>query len=298
MPSLKQPCFFRQRFLLHLLHKCGGRLSKIDLQKLLFLLNQDAGFAYYDFVPYHYGCYSFQAQSDIEVLEKQGWLATGAKTVELISQPENNLKSGEVSQIGCIADQYKSYRGEKLVRYVYEKYPYYAIRSKIAGDILDDSHYKKVIVEKNKLLKRTKTLFTLGYEGITFEQYINKLIQNDVRLLCDVRKNPLSRKFGFSKGTLSRVLPKLGIQYVHIPGLGIQSEKRKNLDSQDDYARLFKKYAKTLPDRNDSLNKVLELLNEHKRIALTCFEKHHHSCHRHCVSDYLQNTKDIRTIHL
>ena len=63
------------------------------------------------------------------------------------------------------------------------------------------------------------------------EAFINNLIQNDIRLLCDVRKNPLSRKFGFSKGKLSHILDTIGIKYVHIPDLGIESDKRRSLDT-------------------------------------------------------------------
>ncbi len=70
----KIPKFYRQRFLLLLLEMAGGHLSKMDFQKLLFLSQKEAEFSYYDFVPYHYGCYSFQAQSDIELLESFGWL--------------------------------------------------------------------------------------------------------------------------------------------------------------------------------------------------------------------------------
>lgn len=120
----------------------------------------------------------------------------------------------------------------------------------------------------------------------------------DVRLLCDVRKNPLSRKFGFSKGILGRLLPKLGIQYLHIPELGVQSELRKELNTPDDYLRLFNVYRETLPQKEESLRLLETLFEQHERIALTCFEKEPHSCHRHCISDYLANKNNIRIVHI
>ena len=43
------------------------------------------------------------------------------------------------------------------------------------------------------------TLFTIGYEGISIDTYINKLLQNYIKTLVDVRKNAYSNKFGFSK---------------------------------------------------------------------------------------------------
>jgi hypothetical protein len=44
------PKFYRQRLILILLKLAGGCLSKMDLQKLLFLAHQKAGFTYYGFV--------------------------------------------------------------------------------------------------------------------------------------------------------------------------------------------------------------------------------------------------------
>ncbi|NOX08065.1 MAG: DUF488 domain-containing protein [Gammaproteobacteria bacterium] len=298
MTALKTPKFYRQRFLLLLLEMAGGCLSKMDFQKLLFLSQKEAGFSYYDFVPYHYGCYSFQAQSDIELLGSLGWLEENSKSINLLAKPGDCLKSGELDVINQFTKQFKEYRGRKLVTYVYERYPYYATRSKIATEILDEISYRKVSAERNKLIGKDKVIYTIGYEGLSFESYVNQLLKSDVRLLCDVRKNPLSRKFGFSKGVLSRLLPKLGVNYLHIPDLGIRSDMRQELNSEEDYKKLFRAYVRTLPQKMGSLQLLKSLLNEHQRIALTCYEKEHHSCHRHCVTDYLENKSNIRVRHI
>ncbi len=292
------PKFYRQRFLLSLLEVSGGRLSKMDFQKLIFLLQQEAEFSYYDFVPYYYGCYSFQAQSDIELLEKSGWLRISKKCVELVSKPIVYFKDEKLSIIRRFFDKFKELNGQELIVYTYKKYPYYAIKSKVAESLLDELAYKKIIEEKRKLQSSAKLVFTIGYEGLSFETYANQLILNDVRLLCDVRRNPLSRKFGFSKKALSYLLPKLGINYLHIPDLGIKSEDRKTLNTEADYFKLFEMYRKTLVQKEDVLQIVMTLLGEHKRIALTCFEKQHNFCHRHCISDYLESKNSIRISHL
>jgi uncharacterized protein (DUF488 family) len=54
-------------------------------------------------------------------------------------------------------------------------------------------------------------LCTIGYEGRSLEDYLNVLLQEGVTLLCDVRRNPLSRKYGFSKSTLSRCCEEVGM---------------------------------------------------------------------------------------
>lgn len=296
MPKL--PKYYRQRFLLALLERSGGRLSKMDFQKLLFLSQKEAAFSYYDFVPYHYGCYSFQAQSDIELLASWGWLEESAKSIKLLAKPLDCVNSHESSAIDVFTEQFKGHRGPKLLTYIYERYPYYAIRSKIAVEVMGEESYKKVKAEMSRLKGDVKVMYTIGYEGLSFERYVNQLLRHDVRLLCDVRHNPLSRKFGFSKGILSRLLPKLGIHYVHVPDLGIRSEMRRELNAPDDYDRLFSVYRKMLPQHEKSLQLLESLLAQHLRIVLACFEKDYAYCHRHCVSDFLAKECGIRVRHL
>ncbi|OPY83950.1 MAG: hypothetical protein A4E71_02809 [Smithella sp. PtaU1.Bin162] len=141
-------------------------------------------------------------------------------------------------------------------------------------------------------------MFTIGYEGITIESYINKLIQNDIRLLCDVRNNPLSRKYGFSKTMLAKILQELDIAYVHIPELGIVSEKRKNLNDQTDYKALFDEYRETLLRKKEYIDKVFDLLRVQKRIALTCFEKDPLYCHRHVLSRFMEDNYSVKVVDL
>lgn len=293
------PKYHRQQYLLALLELAGGVLSKMDLQKLLFLAEQGTKNAHYDFIPYHYGCYSFQAQSDIELMESRGWLTIDGNHLNLNGSIVRHLTQSVIQHIKYILAKYNAYRGNELVRYIYENYPYFAINSKIAKTILSQEAYQSVQQSAESLGQEQSVLFTIGYEGLTLEQYINQLIQNDVKLLCDVRINPLSRKFGFSKSTLSHVLPQIGIGYMHVPELGIESEKRAHLEEKQDYTRLFKAYRLTLPQKTTGIDKVRHLLEQHQRIALTCFEKEHDECHRHCVSDHLMQTDNaIKVVHL
>lgn len=292
------PNYHRQRFLLVLLAQAGGTLSKIDFQKLLFLSQAEFETSHYDFVPFHYGCYSFQAQSDIELLESRGWLRTSGRDIQLLEKSNSCMSKVDRAKIEDFAKRFEAYRGKKLIKYVYEKYPYYAIKSRIAEDVLDGKAFQRVGNAKRELESNSSELFTIGYEGITLEKYINCLISNDVRVLCDIRINPLSRKFGFSKGTLGAILPKLGIEYVHIPELGISSQRRSGLETKADYALLFRGYKRALPLKLESLKILNELFDKNNRLALTCFEKEHDSCHRHCVSEYLENTRGIKALHL
>ena len=108
-------------------------------------------------------------------------------------------------------------------------------------------------------------------------------------LLCDVRRNPISRKYGFSKSTLSRGCEGVGIRYEHLPELGIASEQRQSLDSQEDYDALFAEYERaSLPKQTDALKTIQGWVRSGERVALTCYEHLPQQCHRHCVAEALE----------
>jgi len=143
----------------------------------------------------------------------------------------------------------------------------------------------------NSRPKGEKTvLFTIGYEGISLEEYLNRLIKNDIKILVDVRRNPLSMKFGFSKSQLHRFCENLRIKYMHFPEVGIQSNQRQELNTQADYDKLFDIYCQTnLTKTIDSQVKILNLLKEYKNIALTCFEANINQCHRKYLAESIEN---------
>ena len=299
--ALRPPAYRRQRLLLFLLEQAGGRLGKRDFQKLLFLYLRDTKTEHYAFVPYKYGGYSFLAADDVDLLAKRGWVETAEKEIRLLQDFGHAAWAAESDERKRVAQWLKKTpaRGNALVREAYRRYPYYAIRSEMKDRLLNEAERERVR-EANPALPDAvdEALFTIGYEGRPFEAYVNHLIQNDVRLLCDVRRNPLSRKFGFSKSRLSSLLPKLGIEYRHLPDLGIASEHRRNLDEDGAREALFRDYARELPKQAKALEDLRTLLGTHKRVALTCFEFEAHDCHRHCIADHLVQEHGASVKHL
>ena len=67
----------RKKIILAILEKMGGRLSAIQMQKYLFLYTKLGGEKIYDFVPYRYGCFSFQANKDILSLSNDQLVSVG-----------------------------------------------------------------------------------------------------------------------------------------------------------------------------------------------------------------------------
>lgn len=293
--------YYRRKLLLGLIQKLGGEVLSTPLQKKLFLLTRQQENKTFDFIPYKYGCFSLQANNDLIVLEKMGYLARlnrGTSIAwKLISEDDflSQLRPEDKLSLNYLHNTFSSYSSNELIRYTYLNYPFWAINSTILDDLLDDSEKQKILDQKKTI--QEPCLFTIGYEGRSLEQYINQLIINDVRMLCDVRKNPLSKKWGFSKSLLKDACEKVNIRYVHIPQLGIESEDRLHLNTLSDYKKLFTNYEETtLINNHPYLLSLAELFHQHQRIALTCFERDVCMCHRGVVARKLMTLETMRKI--
>jgi uncharacterized protein (DUF488 family) len=273
--------FYRRKIILALLQAFEGRLEKISLQKLLFLFTDRQKKRDYDFVPYHYGCFSFSANADLNAMVGHGLLSDDTKSFTKLDNVNYIATLSELDKkiLIDIKNTYSKLSTNSLMKLTYLNYHYYAIKSVKTKEMLTEEQYSKVQQAKPKIVKTI--LYTIGYEGISLEEYLNRLIKNDVKVLVDVRNNPLSMKFGFSKSLLKGFCSNLGIEYLHIPEVGIQSDQRQELNSQKDYDLLFDNYKKTnIKNTVVYQEKILDLLNQKKRIALTCFEANIHQCHR------------------
>lgn len=272
----------RRKIIIELLNAFDGELNRTKFFKLLFLLSQKQAIPSYNFIPYHYGCYSFLAEQDISVLKKYGYLED-SDSVKLSKIEDNNkIGSDSLNLIMEIKEGYGKMNNDEIINFVYNKYPFFALNSKI----------KENYISEDKVLDYCddgkKVLFSIGYEGKDIDQYLNLLIKNNIKLLCDIRRNPVSMKFGFSKNQLKNYCEKLHIQYIHFPEFGIVSSRRKNLASSDDYFRLFHEYSRdVLPVKSQEIEKVLAAVKPYNKVAFTCFEADYNSCHRSHFLNYI-----------
>lgn len=272
---MQYPKYYRQRFIMTLLQHLNSGLKGEEFQKILFLSQQETEIFYYDFVSFNHSFHSFQAASDLHLLHQLGWLEIVNDEIKVLHKLpyEKGLRQAEARKLLLFI------RGKKYCQ----------------EQLFSEKSVKQC---RTVFSDRAPVLFTIGYEGISFEEYINRLIEQNVRLLCDVRMNPVSRKFGFSKGRLSELLPTVGIEYLHIPELGIISSKRKYLKTTSDYQRLFASYRKEMMKKKKHLSMLIELMDKYEKIALTCFERKPLFCHRHCISDYLERKNNLKVVHL
>lgn len=281
----------RQRILLSLLHALGGNIGGVDFQKLLFLFCQETkSVPGYDFVPYKFGPFSFTSYADKRKLiansllepEDQAWRITRKGRILAASYDQHHGVIHEFCQ------RYTPFRNTQLIVMTYDKYPYYASRSTIL-EKLPLSRDTLNRIQSSVSLQQGLTLSTIGYEGKSIEQYINLLLQNKISILCDVRRNPISRKYGFSKTALQKRCEDFEIQYAHFPDLGIASDVRKSLHDQADYDGLFHSYVCNWPpEKVFALSSIKSWIVRGECVALTCFEQQASRCHRHCVTDELE----------
>jgi len=297
--------FERQKSLLALVEALGGRVLNTDFQKLLFLWSQGRGDVGpgFDFVPYQYGAFSFTSYADRRKLIQRGYLTDDESAWAITGAGRLAIRKATAvrSRASSFAENAPVQRGESLIAITYMEHPFFACRSGILDKILSDNTQALARVEAAKPPQGPPGITTLGYEGRSLEAYLVALLRGGVTLLCDVRRNPVSRRYGFAKSTLSRGCDHVGIRYEHLPQLGIASARRKGLRTLADYEALFKEYYEDdLPHQTNALERIVQWVEEGHRVALTCFERQSEKCHRHCVAEALQRDHGprFRPVHL
>lgn len=256
----------------------NGTLEKTKLVKTMFLLKQEGVHikeitSFYSFYPYRFGPFSNNVYYDIGFLTRQGLIT---ETQNALTDKGRWIKS--TSKQGAIDGEIDVFLHRfpgtnELTSYVYSKYPDYTIKSELI---------------KNKHIEPVSGVRTVGYEGEDIDQFLNKLLKNQVTLLIDVRNNPFSMKYAFNKNKLSEYLQKVGIKYVHFPDIGIPGSFRKNLETSSDYSKLFDIYKREILSKNkERLNEIISL-SKSDRVALMCFEKDVKKCHRGIISEELK----------
>jgi uncharacterized protein (DUF488 family) len=130
------------------------------------------------------------------------------------------------------------------------------------------------------------TLFSVGYEGRTLDEFVTELVANGIEVLVDVRLTPISRKAGFSKRALAEALAGAGIAYHHEAALGNPQ------DNRDDFRRGLQaarqRYERHLDNGARSTFEGVVQLAQGSKVALMCFERDHSTCHRSCITDRAQ----------
>jgi Protein of unknown function, DUF488 len=288
--------YYRRKLLLGMIELWGGKMSRLDLQKVLFLVAGKQKVPSFEFVPYRFGCFSFQSYADLRAMTTVGQMLSddnfcttdGKGWFPQLTADDQSLLRQVRREIGHLT-------GDALVRHVYREFPYFAIKSEIADRLL--SPEERGAVDLHRPRQTAPTWFTLGYEGRSLDAYLDELIRRNITHLVDVRKNAQSMKYGFSKSTLAKTCGHLGITYLHEPDLGIESEDRRHLQSLKDYEALFAIYEQTTLKSDPAkiaLDRIRQLHGSAPRLAFTCFERDPRYCHRARVAAVLEESAPVQ----
>ncbi len=285
----------RQKVLLGLILIARRRPTRTELMKWLFLLWQEtcvsSDISFYDFVPYKYGPFSFQVYRDLDCISSNGYLQPDALAIPEAMLPQaqhafRSLPSQVLQAVTRVYSQYGLTTIEELLQYVYERYPWYASRSELAALTTAVSCRSDIAV------------YTAGYEGQSVDGFFDKLLRAGIECLVDVRNNPVSRKYGFARGSMQRICEKLGLRYIHLPELGIPSELRRTLESYEDYQKLLNIYETTVLPSLTQYRELAESLISERPSVLVCFEADPQCCHRSRLAKVISFQTGLATTHL
>ena len=127
-------------------------------------------------------------------------------------------------------------------------------------------------------------IYTIGYERAEPQAFLRTLSEAGIKLVLDIRAQPVSRKKGFSKNQLAALLAAEAIAYRHLRGLGTpkagrEAAKRGDIDA---FARIFQMQMEE-PEAHADLSEALRLSGETPS-CLLCLEREPEHCHRLIVA--------------
>ena len=290
----------RQKIALSLLARAGKPLSPTVFVKLMFLLRHETEMekdrTFYDFVPYRFGPFSFALYWELGSLRQDGYvtseedrIALRHRTRRLAAEKTEELPVSVNEAVASVVARYGRLSQRALVRAVYARYPWYAINSE-----LSEGRSASTVCPK----KAPPAVYTAGYEGKSVDAFFNDLLRQGIEVVVDVRANPVSRKYGFSRRHFKDIARKLGLEYRHVPSLGIPSNARANLNGYASYQRLLRRYeSKMLPRLNGEIGEVARLMLERPAV-LVCVEKDVRCCHRSRLAEAVSRENHLKVIHL
>ena len=282
----------RQKIILALIDLAGGRAERLQLVKWAFLFGEEYAQpnigAFYQFVPYKYGPYSFLLWHELTTLARDGVISFGPENQIVLA-----LASAEHRELApkyhvCTQRFWSDYgelQLDELLNAVYLRYPWFASNS---------------VLRPRRACGRpaVPAIYTAGYGGGHVDGFLNHLLRKGIRRVVDVRHNPCSRHYGFHGHTLSRLCGSVGIGYEHFPELGVPPLWRQDLTSPEAVDRVLARYADERLLGQDALLRRLAGLFRTVPSVLICQEADPKQCHRSRLVEELASRSILQVVHL
>lgn len=132
-------------------------------------------------------------------------------------------------------------------------------------------------------------VFTVGYSGHDTSSFIASLKLGEVESVIDIRFAPVSMyKPDFSKRNLERHLAQHGIEYIHMPQLGVPTEVRREAAAHASRDGIWNWYDDNVIEKYAAKNLHWLFDAADHPVALMCVERDPTACHRHRLAVALE----------
>lgn len=277
MKNSYPPLNWKQKILRNILVFLNNeKYSRLKVFKIAFLLGRNIRF--YDFVPYKYGPYSFEMDKDLRIFIKNGWINMENNQIyinkHIIKSLDNNTDNTDETRE--VINKFGNRNETNLLNYVYENYPFYIQNS--------------LLINQQKSKKQTVpiSIYTIGYQNLSIDLFINILIEKQIKTVLDVRNKPFSYKYGFNYSWLKKYLLEFDIEYINIPELGIEEKYRKTLL----HNQLWEYYSIVLENNKKYLDKISNIIIKGPTV-LMCYEMNPNDCHRLRLAKAIQDSVNL-----
>ena len=266
----------RQKMLLFLLRIAGGEASKLQMMKWSFLVAEVSpnrgGGNFYQFLPYRFGPYSFCLENEITHLRRQSLVRLQEENIWRLTidgaKEANTLPTRLSNDVDYVIRNYGHLKTDELIGRVYTEHPWFTINC----DAVD----KRTLERPNA----DREVYTIGYSGFSIDGFLDRLMRIGIVRVIDVRNNPSSRKYGFSKNRLALFCSLVGIEYESFPELGIPHEQRRTAHTDSEYCSLFSTYrCGIVTQQQAAISSVSSFLQQEPSV-LMCLESDPERCHR------------------
>ncbi len=145
-------------------------------------------------------------------------------------------------------------------------------------------------------------IYTIGHSTHSEKNFLDILQSFKIQVLADVRSLPGSRYLPhFNQESMSVALKSIGINYVHMPGLGGRRRKicNDNLHLVAGWKHVaFRNYAlySLTSEFEKELNELISIAKKF-RVVIMCAESVPWKCHRLLISNSLV-AKGIKVLHI
>lgn len=123
------------------------------------------------------------------------------------------------------------------------------------------------------------TIFSCGHSNRGFSEFLQKLQENNIDTVIDIRSIPRSRFCPqYNQGALSQGLEKENIEYIF---------KGNNLGGKGENVRY-----------EETVDELVEIVKSGKRICVMCSEASYKDCHRHTMLEPSFVERGVKMTHL